>query len=63
MSSTLEASLRELRLGGMLGGFQEVADQARRESYSYEKYLAVVWIVENWKAHPLAAALPSKREE
>jgi DNA replication protein DnaC len=42
MSSTLEASLRELRLDGMLGGFQELADQARRESYSYEKYLAEV---------------------
>ena len=39
MSSTLEGSLRELRLQGMLGGFQELADQARRESYSYEKYL------------------------
>lgn len=39
MSETLQASLRELRLAGVLAGYEELAEVARRESFSYEKYL------------------------
>ena len=39
MSETLEGRLRELRLAGMLAGYEQVGELARRENYSYEKYL------------------------
>jgi DNA replication protein DnaC len=39
MSELLEGSLRSLGLKGMLEGYQEVGESARRESMSYEKYL------------------------
>jgi DNA replication protein DnaC len=39
MSELLEGSLRSLGLKGMLAGYQEVGEVARRESMSYEKYL------------------------
>lgn len=37
---TLSASLKQLRLGGMLGCYEEVGERARREGFSYEQYLA-----------------------
>lgn len=39
MSETVEGRLRELRLSGMLAGYEELGELARRESFSYEKYL------------------------
>jgi DNA replication protein DnaC len=39
MSETLEGRMRELRLAGMLSGYVEAGELARRESFSYEKYL------------------------
>jgi DNA replication protein DnaC len=39
MSESLQASLRELGLSGMLAGYEELAALARRETLSYENFL------------------------
>jgi len=42
MNQTLTECLRELHLPGVLAGFENLAEVARRESFSYEKYLQEV---------------------
>jgi DNA replication protein DnaC len=42
MNQTLTECLRELHLPGVLAGYENLAEVARRESFSYEKYLQEV---------------------
>ena len=42
MNQTLSECLRELHLPGVLAGYENLAEVARRESFSYEKYLQEV---------------------
>ena len=42
MGGKLEECLRELKLPGVLGCYERYAEQARRESLSYERYLGEV---------------------
>ena len=42
MNQSLTECLRELHLPGVLAGYENLAEVARRESFSYEKYLQEV---------------------
>ena len=42
MNQALTECLRELHLPGVLAGYENLAEVARRESFSYEKYLQQV---------------------
>jgi DNA replication protein DnaC len=42
MNTTLTECLRELHLPGVLDGYEKLAEVARRESFSYERYLQEV---------------------
>jgi hypothetical protein len=42
MNQALTECLKELRLPGVLAGYEHLAEVARRESFTYEKYLQEV---------------------
>ena len=42
MTAEFQECLKSLRLPGVRDSYQEVADQARAQRYSYEQYLAEV---------------------
>lgn len=46
MNATLMECLRELHLPGILNSYEKLAEVARRESFSYERYLQEVLEVE-----------------